>query len=103
MTKETLARRVVADPRIEIYSCGQRDIRAGAIDRRVLATLEFLGLGPPPTVSALECGHSLITTSGNISEHSSGNAVDIAAGQRHPDRSATRARARSPKSRSAGC
>jgi hypothetical protein len=80
MSKEALARRVLADPRINVYSCGQRDIRAGAIDRRVLATLEFLAAsGLKPTVTALECGHSLMTASGNISEHSSGNAVDIAA------------------------
>ena len=30
------------DPRIQIYACGRADIRSGAIDRRVLATLEFL-------------------------------------------------------------
>jgi hypothetical protein len=30
-------------------------------------------------VTALECGHSFLTTSGNVSEHSSGDAVDIAA------------------------
>jgi hypothetical protein len=45
----------------------------------VLATLEFLAAsGLRPTVSTLKCGHSLYTTSGNISQHSSGNAVDIA-------------------------
>jgi hypothetical protein len=50
------------------------------IDRRVLATLEFLARsGLKPTVSALECGHSYLTTSGNVSEHSTGTAVDIAA------------------------
>ncbi len=80
MSKETLARRVLADHRITIYGCGESDIRSGAIDRRVLATLEFLASsGFKPTVSALKCGHSLMTVSGNISEHSSGNAVDIAA------------------------
>jgi hypothetical protein len=31
----------------------------------------------PSTCSALRCGHSYLTTSGNISEHSFGNAVDI--------------------------
>src|SRR5207237_4528793 len=36
MSKETLMRRVLANPRIEIYSCGQDDIRAGTIDPRVL-------------------------------------------------------------------
>jgi hypothetical protein len=80
MSKDTLARRVLADPRIQIYACGRRDIQSGAIDRRVLATLEFLvASGFNPTVSALECGHSYLTTSGNVSEHSFGDAVDIAA------------------------
>ena len=56
------------------------DIRAGQIDRRVLATLEFLAAsGLKPTVTALKCGHGFYTASGNVSEHSSGNAVDIAA------------------------
>jgi Transglycosylase SLT domain/Peptidase family M23 len=80
MSKESLAQRVLNNPRIQIYDCGRRDIQTGQIDRRVLATLEFLAAsGFKPTVSALKCGHSLMTTSGNISEHSTGNAVDIAA------------------------
>jgi hypothetical protein len=79
MSKEALVQHVLANPRIEIYSCGREDIRTGQIDRRVLATLEFLAAsGFRPTVSTLKCGHSLMTTSGNVSEHSSGNAVDIA-------------------------
>src|SRR3954447_7893058 len=79
MGKEALIRHVLANPRIEIYSCGERDIRSGAIDRRVLATLEFLAAsGLKPTVSSLRCGHGFYTASGNVSEHSSGNAVDIA-------------------------
>jgi hypothetical protein len=46
----------------------------------VLATLEFLAAGGlKPTVTALHCGHSYLTASGNVSEHSSGDAVDIAA------------------------
>jgi hypothetical protein len=49
------------------------------VDRRVLATLEFLAAsGLKPTVTSLECGHSFHTASGNISEHASGSAVDIA-------------------------
>ena len=47
MSKETLARRVLADNRITIYGCGESDIRSGAIDRRVLATLEFLAVQRP--------------------------------------------------------
>ncbi|HEY6887907.1 MAG TPA: lytic murein transglycosylase, partial [Solirubrobacter sp.] len=80
MSKETLQQRVLADPRIQIYECGRQDIQAGLIDRRVLATLEFLvASGFNPTVTALECGHSYLTTSGNVSEHTTGTAVDIAA------------------------
>ncbi len=47
MSKETLARRVLADRRIELYGCGRDDVRAGAIDRRVLATLEYLASSGP--------------------------------------------------------
>jgi hypothetical protein len=80
MGKDALARRVLDDPRVQIYPCGRRDVRAGQIDRRVLATLEFLAAsGFKPTVTSLECGHSLMTASGNVSEHSVGDAVDIAA------------------------
>ena len=79
MSKEALSERVLANPRIDIYSCGRRDIEAGAIDRRVLATLEFLAAsGLKPTVTSLTCGHGYYTASGNVSDHSSGNAVDIA-------------------------
>jgi hypothetical protein len=42
--------------------------------------LEYLAeSGLNPTVSCLKSGHSLMTASGNVSEHSSGNAVDISA------------------------
>ncbi len=80
MSKESLERRVLADPRAKIYDCGRRDIQAGTVDRRVLASIEFLvASGMNPTVTSLECGHGFMTRSGNVSEHSSGNAVDIAA------------------------
>jgi hypothetical protein len=79
MGKDALSRHVLANPRIDIYSCGARDIRSGAIDRRVLATLEFLAAsGLKPTVTSMRCGHGFFTSSGNVSQHSSGNAVDIA-------------------------
>ena len=46
----------------------------------MLATLEFLvASGFDPTISSLHCGHSYLTASGNVSEHSIGTAVDIAA------------------------
>ncbi|TML92450.1 MAG: hypothetical protein E6G10_29515, partial [Actinobacteria bacterium] len=79
MSKEALQRRVLADPGIDIYRCGRQDIAAGQIDRRVLATLEFLtASGLRPTVTSLNCGHSELTSAGNVSEHSTGDAVDIA-------------------------
>jgi len=80
MSKEALAQRVLADPNVQIYDCGRQDIRAGQIDRRVLATLEFLvASGLKPTVTSLKCGHSYYSSSGNVSEHTTGTAVDIAA------------------------
>ncbi|HWM10758.1 MAG TPA: lytic murein transglycosylase, partial [Solirubrobacteraceae bacterium] len=80
MSKEALIDRVLANPRIDAYECGKHDIQTGQVDRRVLATLEFLAAsGLRPTVTSLKCGHGFYTASGNVSHHSSGNAVDIAA------------------------
>ncbi len=80
LSKEQLIRRVLADPRIEIYGCGQDDIRSGQIDRRVLATMLYLATsGLKPTITSLKCGHGYLTASGNVSEHSTGTAMDIAA------------------------
>ena len=79
LPKPQLMKRVLSDPRIEIYPAGRSDIRGGLIDRRVLATLEYLAeAGLEPTVTSLRSGHGYLTASGNVSEHSSGNAVDIA-------------------------
>ncbi len=78
MSQGELERTVLSDPGITIYECGRQDIASGAIDGRVLAVLEFLSRsGLKPTVSALRCGHSEMTTSGNVSEHWFGDAVDI--------------------------
>ena len=80
MSKEALVRAVLADPRVDMYPQGREDVRAGAIDKRVLATIEFLSAsGLRPTVTMLRTGHSTLTSSGNVSEHVSGNAVDIGA------------------------
>ena len=80
MSKAELERAVLSDPGISIYACGRHDIASGAIDKRVLAVLAFLSRsGLKPTVSALECGHSEMTTSGFVSEHYTGDAVDISA------------------------
>jgi hypothetical protein len=80
MSKPQLQRRVLRNPGIEIYSCGREDIRTGQIDRRVLASLEFLAArGFRSTVTSLKCGRtSMYTSSGGVSHHSTGHAVDIA-------------------------
>jgi murein DD-endopeptidase MepM/ murein hydrolase activator NlpD len=80
LSKEALERRVLADKGLQIYPCGREDIETGQIDRRVLATLEYLRATgfEELTITALKCGHSYLTSSGNVSEHTTGDAVDIA-------------------------
>jgi transglycosylase-like protein with SLT domain/peptidase M23-like protein len=79
LSKEALQQRVLNDEGLDIYQCGREDIEAGKIDRRVLAVLEYLrSKGFTLRISALECGHSYLTEGGNVSEHSTGDAVDIA-------------------------
>ncbi len=79
LPKPLLEKRVLSDERIEIYECGRDDIRSGQIDRRILASLAYLAeSGLKPGVTSLKCGHGFYTSSGNVSHHSSGNAVDIA-------------------------
>src|SRR3954454_7454066 len=74
LSKEALQKRVLDDKDLEIYSCGRDDIAAGRIDRRVLAMLEYLSTnGFKLTITSLMCGHGLLTTSGNVSEHSTGD------------------------------
>ncbi|HET8956219.1 MAG TPA: lytic murein transglycosylase [Solirubrobacterales bacterium] len=80
LSKEALVKRVLADKDLDIYECGREDIAGGRIDRRILAMLEYLSTsGYKLTITSLQCGHGLLTTSGNVSEHSTGTAVDIAA------------------------
>jgi len=79
LSKEALQKRVLNDDGLSIYTCGREDIAAGAIDRRVLAMLEYLrSKGFELTITSLSCGHGFLTTSGNVSEHTTGDAVDIA-------------------------
>ncbi len=78
LSKEELEKRVLADKALDIYECGRQDIATGRIDRRVLAMLEYLvSKGYELTITSLECGHSVMTASGYVSEHSTGDAVDI--------------------------
>ncbi len=79
LSKEALQKRVLADEGLSIYACGREDIATGRIDRRILAMLEYLrSKGFELTITSLSCGHGFLTTSGNVSEHTTGDAVDIA-------------------------
>ncbi|HEY0278370.1 MAG TPA: lytic murein transglycosylase [Solirubrobacterales bacterium] len=79
LSKEALQQRVLGDEGLDIYQCGREDIEQGKIDRRVLAVLEYLRTkGFTMRISALECGHGYLTDNGSVSEHSTGDAVDIA-------------------------
>ncbi|MGZ4182030.1 MAG: lytic murein transglycosylase [Solirubrobacteraceae bacterium] len=78
MSKEQLQSRVLADPHVQIYACGRRDIQAGLIDRRILGVMEFLSAsGLYPTVSGLDCGHSLKATTGVDAAGATGSSIDI--------------------------
>jgi murein DD-endopeptidase MepM/ murein hydrolase activator NlpD len=79
LPKDALEQRVLHDKNLSIYECGREDIASGKIDRRVLAVLEYLvSKGFQLTITSLECGHSVYASSGYVSEHSTGDAVDIA-------------------------
>jgi hypothetical protein len=79
MSKEQAARALVAEPRVAIYECGVQDVRSGQIDVRVMRLLLYLARnGFHLTVTSLKCGHGVYTSSGSISAHSVGSAVDIA-------------------------
>ncbi len=78
-SKPQLQRQVLRDPGIRFAAkCERGDIQAGQVDRRVLATLEFLSVsGLRPTVSALSCARP--AGAGNAVAGSAGEAVDISA------------------------
>jgi len=79
MSKEQAARALVAEPRVSLYECGIQDVRTGQIDVRVMRLLLYLARsGFDLTVTSLKCGHGVYTSSGNVSAHSVGSAVDIA-------------------------
>jgi len=79
LSKEALQERVLADEGLDIYGCGREDVASGFTDRRILAMLAYLrAKGYELAITSLTCGHGYLTASGNVSEHSTGDAVDIA-------------------------
>jgi hypothetical protein len=80
MSKEQLETRVLEDPNVQIYPCGRRDIQSGAIDRRILAVIEFLSAsGLKPDVSGLKCGYTATGSNGIDPGGATGASVDISA------------------------
>ncbi len=80
MSKEQLQNRVLEDPNVQVYPCGRRDIEDGAIDRRVLAVIEFLAASSlKPNVTGLKCGHTTNGSNGVDDAGSTGESVDISA------------------------
>ncbi len=78
MSKQQLTERVLSDPHVQIYACGRRDIEAGLIDRRVLATIEFLSAsGLDPYVSGLKCGADSTASDGVDPAGATGSSLDI--------------------------
>ena len=80
MSKQQLQNRVLQDPNVAIYACGRRDIQDGAIDRRILAVIEFLAASDlRPSVSGLKCGHTANGSNGVDDAGKTGSSVDISA------------------------
>jgi hypothetical protein len=76
--KTELEQAVLADPRLDIYGAGRRDIAAGRIDVRVVAVLRYLAEAHGRvTVSSLQSGHRLYASPGVVSAHVYGLAADI--------------------------
>ena len=65
MSRGELERAVLADPGIQLDTCGRRDVAGGTVDGRVLASLLFLSRsGLQPTVAGLRCPRGGDTPSG---------------------------------------
>jgi Transglycosylase SLT domain len=75
-SKPQLEQQVLRDPGVRFAaSCGRGEVRAGQVDRRVLAALAFLAAaGLQPTASIPGCGRA-----GVGSANSAGEALDISA------------------------
>jgi len=82
MPSSALAHRALSDPRLDIYRCGRMDIRGGKIDRRVLATMNFLAdNGFRLSIASLRCDQQSLSKGSSKSqiaaEHASGDAMAI--------------------------
>jgi hypothetical protein len=79
-SKGQLEQQVGRDASIHMRACERRDVQTGRIDKRVLATVEFLSVsGLKPTVAGLKCVGAAPAAEGNASASSGGYTVKIVA------------------------
>ncbi len=80
-SKQQLTPQILHDAGIRLSRCGRQDVQEGRVDRRVLATLEYLSVsGLKPTVSGLECSGSKTASSASYAPASEGSdSVNIEA------------------------
>jgi hypothetical protein len=79
-SKQQLEPQILHDSSIRLGACGRQDVQSGRVDRRVLATLEYLSVsGLKPTVAGLKCASPRPAGSSNASVSSTDEAVAITA------------------------
>ncbi len=75
-----LEQQVGRDASIHMRSCERQDVQTGRVDKRILATLEFLSVsGLKPTVRGLRCAGAAPAAEGNAPASSDGYTVKIMA------------------------
>ena len=78
--RPALERRLLRDPRVQVYTSGRADIASGRIDVRVTVLIRYLAVSfHQVTVSSLLSGHRLFARPGVVSAHIYGHAVDVSA------------------------
>jgi murein DD-endopeptidase MepM/ murein hydrolase activator NlpD len=80
-SKHQLEPQVLGDSGIRLSTCGRQDVQEGRVDRRVLATLEYLSVsGLKPTASGLKCPSATTASSASYAPVGDGSdVVDIEA------------------------
>jgi hypothetical protein len=73
-----LADSLLQDSRVSLPAAAQADVQSGAIDSRVIAVLLDESQRYTLGISVMKTGHSEYTTSGYVSNHYYGRAVDVA-------------------------
>lgn len=78
--KKPLVKKVLTDPRVDVYAGGRTDLERGRVDVRVVAVIAYMAeTFGQVTVSSLISGHRMYARPGFVSAHVYGHALDIAA------------------------